>query len=159
MAYMPHLRYVILSYNNVSDLSPLASCGELEMLELYQCLKLEDISPLASCESLRLLNISWTNVKDITPVYGLRNLERFYCIWTYGIPQEQRERCSEELPDCWITFEQTVSKNVGWSFDADGGVRAQWYLDMYRILRYRVEKWFFGDYPEGWNQEERRFDD
>ena len=159
MADMPHLRYVILSFNNVSDLSPLANCHELEMLELYQCLKLEDISPLAQCESLRLLNVSWTDVKDITPVYGLKNLERFYCIWNYEIPQEQRERCFEELPDCWITFEQNVSKNVGWSFDADGGVRAQWYLDMYRILRYRAEDWFFGDYPEGWNQEEHRFED
>ena len=159
MADMPHLRYVILSFNKVSDLSPLANCGELEMLELYQCLNLEDISPLANCESLRLLNVSWTQVKDITPVYGLKNLERFYCIWNYTIPEEQRERCFEELPDCWITFEQEVSKNVGWSFDAAGGVRAQWYLDMYRILRYRAEDWFFGDYPDGWNREERRFDD
>ena len=33
-------------------------------------------------------------------------------------------------------------------FDAKGGVRAQWYLDMYKILRYRVEDWFFGDYPD-----------
>ena len=159
MADMPHLRYVILSFNKVSDLSPLANCGELEMLELYQCLNLEDISPLANCESLRLLNVSWTQVKDITPVYGLKNLERFYCLWNYKIPEEQRERCFEELPDCWITFEQEVSKNVGWSFDAAGGVRAQWYLDMYRILRYRAEDWFFGDYPDGWNREERRFDD
>ncbi len=159
MGYMPHLRYVILSYNKVSDLSPLANCKELEMLELYQCLNLEDISPLAECESLKLLNVSWTDVKDITPVYGLKNLERFYCIWDYEIPQEQMDRCFEELPGCWITFEQLHTKNVGWSFDADGGIRAQWYLDMYRILRYRVEDWFFGDYPEGWNQEERRFED
>ena len=154
MGYMPHLKYVILSYNKVSDLSPLSNCKELEMLELYQCLNLEDISPLAECESLKLLNVSWTDVKDITPVYGLKNLERFYCIWDYEIPQEQMDRCFEELPNCWITFEQLHTKNVGWSFDADGGIRAQWYLDMYQILRYRVEDWFFGDYPEGWNQEE-----
>ena len=154
MAYMPHLKYVILSYNNVSDLSPLANCHELEMLELYQCLKLKDISPLAACESLKLLNVSWTEIQDIRPVFGLKNLERFYCIWNYGIPEEQMEQIFEELPDCWITFEQEVSKNVGWSFDAIGGVRAQWYLDMYKILRYRVEHYFFGDYPEGWNQEE-----
>ena len=158
MGYMPHLKYVILSYNKVSDLSPLTKCGELEMLELYQCLNLEDISPLAVCQSLKLLNVSWCDIKDITPVYGLKNLERFYCIWNYEIPEEQQERAFEELPDCWITFEQNISKNVGWSFDADGGVRAQWYLDMYKILRYRVEDWFFGDYPEGWNQEEEAFE-
>ena len=153
MGYMPHLKYIILSYNKVSDLSPLANCKELEMLELYQCLSLEDISPLAACESLQLLNVSWTGVQDIRPVFGLKDLQRFYCIWNYGIPEEQMEQIYEELPDCWITFEQEHSKNVGWSFDADGGVRAQWYLDMYKIFRYRVVHWFFGDYPEGWAQE------
>ena len=158
MGYMPHLKYVILSYNNVSDLSPLSNCKELEMLELYQCLSLKDISPLAECTSLKLLNVSWCNIKDISPVFGLKNLERFYCIWNYEIPQELMDQAFQELPDCWITFEQNVSKNVGWSFDAAGGIRAQWYLDMYKILRYRVEDWFFGDYPEGWNQEEETFE-
>ncbi len=159
MGYMPHLKCVILSFNNVRDLSPLANCKELEMLELYQCLKLQDISPLAACTSLKLLNISWTDVKDITPVYGLKNLQRFYCIWNYEIPQEQRDQCFKELPDCWITFEQNISKNVGWSFDAEGGIRAAWYLDMYKIYRYRVDDWFFGDYPEGWNREESIFEE
>ncbi len=158
MGYMPHLKYVILSYNKVSNLSPLANCKELEMLELYQCLNLEDISPLAECPSLKLLNVSWCDIKDISPVFGLENLERFYCIWNYEIPQELMDQAFRELPNCWITFEQNVSKNVGWSFDAAGGVRAQWYLDMYKILRYRVEDWFFGDYPEGWNQEEETFE-
>ena len=148
MGYMPNLKYVILSYNYVRDLSPLANCKKLEMLELYFCHLLEDISPLAECESLKLLNISATRVHDISPVFGLKNLERFYCIMNYGIPEEQQEQIYEELPNCWITFKQEISKAVGWSFDAAGGVRAQWYLDMYKILRYRVEDYFFGDYPE-----------
>lgn len=158
MGDMPHLKYVILSYNDVSDLSPLANCGELEMLELYHCLNLKNIEPLAACTNLKLLNVSWTHVEDISPVFGLKNLERFYCIWNYDYPLEQQAQALEQLPDCWITFEQNVAKNVGWSFDAAGEVRAQWYLDMYKILRYRVENWFFGDYPEGWNREEERFE-
>ena len=148
MGYMPNLKYVILSYNYVRDISPLSNCKKLEMLELYFCHLLEDISPLAECESLKLLNISATKVHDISPVFGLKNLERFYCIMNYGIPEEQQEQIYEELPDCWITFEQKISKAVGWSFDAAGGVRAQWYLDMYKILRYRVEDYYFGYYPE-----------
>ena len=148
MGYMPNLKYVILSYNYVRDLSPLSNCKKLEMLELYFCHLLEDISPLAECESLKLLNISATKVHDISPVFGLKKLERFYCIMNYGIPEEQQEQIYEELPDCWITFEQNISKAVGWSFDAAGGVRAQWYLDMYKILRYRVEDYYFGYYPE-----------
>ena len=145
---MPNLKYFILSYNHVSDLSPLSGCKKLEMLELYFCFNLKDISPLTGCESLQLLNVSATAVRDIRPVCELKNLQRFYCIMNHGIPDEQKEQVREALPDCWITFQQDVSKNVGWSFDAKGGVRAQWYLDMYKILRYRVEDWFFGDYPE-----------
>lgn len=148
MAYLPNLKYAILSYNYVRDVSPLANCKKLEMLELYFCHLLEDISPLAECESLKLLNVSATKVHDISPVFGLKNLERFYCIMNYGIPEEQQEQIREELPDCWITFNQEIDKAVGWSFDAAGGVRAQWYLDMYKIFRYRAEPYFFGDYPE-----------
>lgn len=145
---MPNLKYFILSYNHVSDLTPLSGCKKLEMLELYFCFNLKDISPLTGCESLQLLNISATGVKDIRPACEIKTLKRFYCIMNLGIPEEQKEEVRQALPDCWITFEQKVSKNVGWSFDAKGGVRAQWYLDMYKILRYRVEDWFFGDYPE-----------
>ncbi len=145
---MPNLKFAILSFNRVSDLSPFSSCKKLEMLELNFCLQLRDISPLAECGNLRLLNISMTHVGDISPAYGLKKLERFYCVMNNDVPEEQKEQIARELPDCWITFEQTISKAVGWSFDAAGGVRAQWYLDMYKILRYRVEPYFFGDYPE-----------
>ena len=130
MAGMPHLKYVILSFSPVSDLSPLANCGELEMLELFQCRQLSDLSPLASCENLRLLNVSDTGVEDLTPIYGLTKLERFHCIGNRHIP-----------------FRQTISNKVGWSFD-DGEHEAQWYLEMSKVLRYRREDWFFGDYPE-----------
>lgn len=150
MAYMPNLKYAILSYNWVRDLTPLSNCKKLEMLELYFCHLLSDISPLAACENLKMLNISATAVQDISPVFGLKKLERFYCIMNYGIPEEQQAQICEELPDCWITFNQEIDKAVGWSFDAAGGVRAQWYLDMYQIFRYRVKPYFFGDYPEGY---------
>ena len=147
MADMPHLKYVILSFSPVSDLSPLANCGELEMLELFQCRQLSDLSPLAACGELRLLNVSDTGVEDLTPIYGLTKLERFHCIGNRHIPQEQQEELERRLPDCWITFRQTISNKVGWSFD-DGEHEAQWYLEMSKVLRYRREDWFFGDYPE-----------
>ena len=153
MGYMPNLKYVILSYNHVRDLTPLSNCKKLEMLEMNFCHLLQDISPLAECENLKMLNISATKVQDISPVFGLKKLERFYCIMNYGIPEEQKEQIYEELPDCWITFDQQIAKAVGWSFDAEG-VRAQWYLDMYKILRYRVEPYYFGYYPEEFQNRE-----
>lgn len=153
MGYMPNLKYVILSYNHVRDLTPLSNCKKLEMLEMNFCHLLQDISPLAECENLKMLNISATKVQDISPVFGLKKLERFYCIMNCGIPAEQQEQIYEELPDCWITFDQQIAKAVGWSFDAEG-VRAQWYLDMYKILRYRVEPYYFGYYPEEFQHKE-----
>lgn len=157
LACMPELKNLILSYNDLSDISPISACKKLEMAEFYFCYQLEDLSPLASCESLKLLNVSATAVHDISPIFGLKNLERFYCIMNYGIPEEQMSGLREALPSCWITFKQVDSyayKNVGWSFDEVGGVRAQWYLDMYKIYRYRSLPYFFGDYPEEFRTEQ-----
>ena len=143
-AYMPHLKYIIMSYNPLSDLSPLSNCHELEFAEFYFCNNLKDISPLAWCENLKYLNISATGVTDITPVYGLKNLERFYCIMSW-VPQEQQDEVREKLPDCWTTFEQNVSINVGWSYD-EPNVRAGWYNKAAEIWRYKTELWFIGYY-------------
>ncbi|MBR5095276.1 MAG: hypothetical protein IK095_09280, partial [Oscillospiraceae bacterium] len=45
--YMPHLKMAILSYNDFSDLSPLADHEELIFLEIFSCRRLVDVSPLA----------------------------------------------------------------------------------------------------------------
>lgn len=156
-ASMPHLRYLILSFSSVSDLGPLAACGDLEMLELFQCRSLRDLSPLARCAKLKLLNVSDTGLEDISPLYGLSGLERLHCIGNRKIPQEQQDRIRELLPECWITFRQTIHNKYGWSYDGETE-QAAWYREMSRILRYRDEPWFFGDYPENWNREERHFE-
>ena len=156
-ASMPHLRYLILSFTRVSDLEPLAKCRELEMLELFQCRSLRDLGPLAACTGLKLLNVSDTGVEELSPLYGLSGLERLHCIGNKKIPQNQQERLRELLPDCWISFQLDIHNKYGWSYDGEEE-QAAWYREMSRILHYREEPWFFGDYPENWNREERRFE-
>lgn len=155
-ANMPHLRYLILSFSRVSDLRPLSACRELEMLELFQCRSLRDLSPLAYCTELKLLNVSDTGLEDLSPLFGLQKLERLHCIGNRKIPQEQQDQLRELLPDCWITFRQTIHNKYGWSYDGEQE-QAAWYREMSKILRYREERWFFGDYPDNWNREERHF--
>ncbi|MDO5445050.1 MAG: hypothetical protein Q4F31_05455 [Eubacteriales bacterium] len=143
-AYMPHLKYLIMSYNPISDLSPLKNCQELEFAEFYFCSQLRDISPLSECRNLKYLNISATGVDDISPVYGLDKLERFFCIMNdYHVTSEQKEEIFNYLPDCWITFEKPASINVGWSYD-EPNVRADWYLKIRDIWRYLTELWYVG---------------
>lgn len=139
--YMPKLKNLILSYNSVADLSPLSECPELEFVEL-KCTQVSDLSPLVACTRLRLLNVTSTNVHDVTPVQEMKNLERFYCVWN-TVPQEQKDALAVSLPDCWITYKMDYGFNVGWSYD-EPNVRAQWYLEIYRIYRYRVLDWYFG---------------
>ena len=139
--YMPKLKNLILSYNSVADLSPLSACPELEFVEL-KCTQVSDLTPLTACTKLRLLNVTATNVHDVTPVQEIKNLERFYCVWN-TVPQEQKAELAVALPDCWITYQMDDGFNVGWSYD-ERGVRAAWYLEIYRIYRYRVLDWYFG---------------
>lgn len=139
--YMPKLKNIILSYNSVADMSPLGECPELEFAEL-KCTQVSDLSPFTACTKLRFLNVTATNVHDVTPVQEMKNLERFYCVWN-SVPQEQKDALAKALPDCWITYQMDDGFNVGWSYD-ERGVRAEWYLEIYRIYRYRVLDWYFG---------------
>lgn len=143
-AYMPHLKYLIMSYNPISDLSPLKNCPELEFAEFYFCSQLKDISPLSECRNLKYLNISATGVDDLSPVYGLEGLERFFCIMNdYHVSTAQKEAIVDCLPECWITFDKPSSINVGWSYD-EPNVRADWYLKIRDIWRYLTEPWYVG---------------
>lgn len=76
-----------LTYNHVSDISPLAGMRSLERLVLAQN-PVEDLSPLASLVSLQTLDISYTNVADLSPLIGLSDLFMLgidYCIDLHDI--------------------------------------------------------------------------
>ena len=132
--YMPKLKLAIFSYNDITDLSPLESCPELYMLELFCCPHLSDLSPLAKCENLELLNFAFTAVTDISPLYDLKKL-RLLDGARNAIPQEQIDEITARMPDCRMTFEGDDIHEVGWRKEYQGKYY-DWYLEMREIFGY-----------------------
>ena len=109
---MPELEVAIFAINNISDISPLADCPNLEYLEINST-NVTDLSPLANATNLRHLNIGRCEkmegnrgedlerprVTDLTPLYGLHDLERLWIgsVTAPGIPEEQLDKMVEVM--------------------------------------------------------------
>ena len=65
-AYMPNLKAIIVSGSMIKDLTPFASCKNLEFLELSNCGYLTDLTPLSQCTALQRLNISYTKICSLS---------------------------------------------------------------------------------------------
>ncbi len=105
IAHMPKLQVAILAMGNWTDASPLANCENLEYLEMQttQCL---DLSPLANLKNLRHLNIAYIpDLTDISPLYGLTQLERLWIGCNNWVPKEQIAQMQAVAPDCEINAE------------------------------------------------------
>lgn len=125
-SYMPDLEILILSGSSIRNVDALANCKKLVFLEMANCGLLEDISALENCESLRFLNIGFTRVKDITPIWDLP-LERFVCLGP-KMDQEIRDAYEEEHPDCWVRFKGKDPLSLGWKYDDEGTIKSEYYL-------------------------------
>ena len=73
LAKLTNLKWLYLSYTQVSDISALSNLKNLEVLYLDHTL-VEDISSLSNLKSLQVLHLNGTKVKDIGPLANLRNL-------------------------------------------------------------------------------------
>lgn len=135
--YMPKLEVAILAMGAWSDASPLASCTELEYLEM-QTTRCTDLSPLSGLKNLRHLNIACiTNLTDISPLYSLTELERLWLGSNNMVPWEQVEEMQKAAPDCEIDASVYDDPTAGrWRYTADGTWNYRYY-----ILRKQ-----FGDY-------------
>lgn len=98
VAGMPNLKAVILSGSMISDLTPFASCPNLEFLEIAYCGYITDISPLANCPKLQRLNIAYTKVADLTALDAL-NLEVLVDARS-KVPVEEQQRFNQQHPEC-----------------------------------------------------------
>ena len=89
---------------HITDISPLADCKHLEFLEIFTN-DITDLTPLSGLTELRHLNASNNpNLSDISPVYELHGLERFWCGHYNSVPQEQFDRFCELNPNCQVNF-------------------------------------------------------
>ena len=121
---MPDLEVVILAMSGVKDLSPLAGCPKLEYLEI-QTSAISDLRPLANCTNLRHLNIGYNfALTDITPLYGLTDLERLWIGALDPVSRDQVEEMQRRAPNCQIDLESRDPTGGDWrytGFDEWGG--------------------------------------
>ena len=134
--YMPKLEVAILAMDSWYDCSALANCTELEYLEIQTTL-VSDISALSNLKKLKHLNICWLfELDDITPLYGLTQLERLWIGCLTPIPDEQIEKMQSLAPDCVINTDTLDPTHDGWRFDEYGEL----------VPRYKLLREQFGNY-------------
>lgn len=76
LAYMPHLKFLILSWTEIHDLSPIVNCQELIYLELDWS-QVRDFTPLVELKALQDLNVCGT-VADVTPLTQMTWLKNLW---------------------------------------------------------------------------------
>lgn len=155
VAQMPKLEVAILSMCNIRDASPLASCPELEYLEMSNTY-CDDLRPLSGLSKLRHLNIAGIgydfygdgtrpSLKDITPLYPLTGLERLWIGAYNPVPPEQVAEMQRRAPGCEIDL-TVYDDPVGgrWRYIALADY-INTYVDTYheRYVKLRQQ---FGDY-------------
>ena len=117
--YMPELETLVIALSDISDLSPLANCPHLRYAEL-QTSALNDLRPLANCHELHDLNICYNfSLTDITPLYGLTNLDRLWIGCLTPIPAAQIEEIRQRLPDCTINTKDLDPTREEWRWDGE----------------------------------------
>jgi len=117
LAYMPHVKYLILADTSISDLSPLSNLKELVYLEVFNT-DITDYSPLLECTALQDLNIGDTfgDTEPLSKMTWLHNLQ-WHPIQDHPVLGPKAQALKEQLPDTNITL-KTRRKNIGgpWRF-------------------------------------------
>lgn len=98
--YMPNLKYLVLTFSHVKDLSPLSACKNLVFLEMHWCDRVEDYSPLLECTALEDLNVGGT-LGDITPILEMTWLKN---LWLVSSPEENYQKALAAMPDTNIAY-------------------------------------------------------
>ena len=119
VSYMPDLEVLIVGMTFVEDFYPLENCPKLEYLEAMTS-RLHDLRPLANLKNLKHLNICYNfAITDITPLYGLTQLERLWIGKYDPVPPEQIEKIKELLPNCVVNSTVGDPTNGGWRVDEE----------------------------------------
>lgn len=123
---MVSLEAVIISGAPIKSLEPFAACKELKFLEMAECRYITDLSPLKACTKLEMLNISQSEITDITPLMDM-NLTHLNTVANH-VPEESVEAFIAAHPSCW-----TVTKGnhygEGWRYNTDGTL-LPWYAKL-----------------------------
>jgi internalin A len=74
---LTNLEFLNLSYNNIKDVTPIASLINLKGLYLHNN-KIMYFSQLASLTKLKWLNLESNKIADVTPILSFVNLKNLY---------------------------------------------------------------------------------
>jgi hypothetical protein len=114
VAFMPHLKYLILAESGVHDLTPLTGLKELVFLELF-IMQIDDLSPLVTLTALEDLNLHYTSGDPniIAQMTWLKNLwwnhvDHLHLTWA------QMQMLREAIPGCNFDFECGSSTGGIW---------------------------------------------
>lgn len=137
VAGMPKLEGIIVSGAPIKSLEAFKNCKQLKFLEIAFCGYIDDLSPLAECEALEMLNVGETKVADLSALDNLKltNL----CIDHAKVSAEERERFAALQPECWITYDDAQPYNDGWRYDEDGITPLPYYAMLRRVFRYDAD--------------------
>ena len=114
LKYVPDLELLIIGQNHVKDITPVGELKHLQYLEIFTT-DTVDVSPLANCTELIDLNLSaMKSVTDLSPLYGLTKLERFWGTRMYGLSEEQKERFTAAHAGAQISFNAKHQTSDGW---------------------------------------------
>ena len=116
-AFMPNLRYLILTECPVVDLTPLVNCKELVYLEMTKCWWEKDLAPLVECTALEDVNLGWS-YPDPEPLSKMPWLKHIW--WcsakrTIGLPcSTAKQLFDETIPDTITYFDGPNPVEGGW---------------------------------------------
>ena len=133
---MPELEVLIIAMTAVTDISPLESCPKLEYLELNST-NISDLSPLKNSTGLHHLNIAGCpNIKDISPLYGLTELERLWIGKDTPVPAEQVSAMKAAVPGCTINTTVEDPHGGSWRYTGyDPEIPKYYWVPRYELLR------------------------
>ena len=147
VSQMPKLEVAILGMCDWEDASPLANCPELEYLEMFST-NCTDLKPLSGLSNLKHLNVAGNvELEDITPLYGMTQLERLYIGSMNRVPWEQCEEFQKRVPNCeFDTMVYDDPTGGHWRWDSDGNQ-----VDRYYLLRMQFDQYDDDVYSFKWN--------
>ena len=113
LSHMKNLKVLIAAISfNITDISPVANCTQLEYLELFSN-RIVDVSPLLGLTQLKHLNICNNRIVDATPLYSLQNLERLW-IANNPLSDAQKTQLVANLPNCLVNVTTGNPTAEGW---------------------------------------------
>lgn len=116
-AFMPNLRYLILTECPVVDLTPLVNCKELVYLEMTKCWWEKDLAPLVECTALEDVNLGWSypDPEPLSKMPWLKHIWWCRIKYTVGLPCSTADQLfAETIPDTITYFDGSHPVEGGW---------------------------------------------